>query len=73
MKKVILAFSGGLDTSFSVPYLKEQGFDVVTVTIDTGGFTKQELKESINQSKNLIKLIKKTIRKKFQSQGLKFL
>ncbi len=34
---VVLAFSGGLDTSFCVPYLKEQGHDVVTVFVDTGG------------------------------------
>lgn len=35
---IILAFSGGLDTSFCVPWLKENyGRDVVTATIDTGG------------------------------------
>jgi len=35
---IILAFSGGLDTSFCVPWLKSQyGRDVVTVTVDTGG------------------------------------
>lgn len=35
---IVLAFSGGLDTSFCVPYLKEtRGCDVVTVTVDTGG------------------------------------
>ncbi len=35
---VILAFSGGLDTSFCVPWLKENsGRDVITVTVDTGG------------------------------------
>jgi len=35
---IVLAFSGGLDTSFCVPWLKEQyGRDVVTVTVDTGG------------------------------------
>jgi len=35
---IILAFSGGLDTSFCVPWLKENyGRDVVTVTVDTGG------------------------------------
>lgn len=43
MKKVILAFSGGLDTSFCVLYLREQGFEVVTATIDTGGFSPAEL------------------------------
>lgn len=35
---IILAFSGGLDTSFCVPWLAETyGRDVVTVTVDTGG------------------------------------
>ncbi len=35
---IVLAFSGGLDTSFLVPWLKERtGADVVTVTVDTGG------------------------------------
>lgn len=35
---IVLAFSGGLDTSFCVPYLREtRGCDVVTVTVDTGG------------------------------------
>ncbi len=38
MKKVILAFSGGLDTSFCIPYLNEQGYDVIAATVDTGGF-----------------------------------
>jgi argininosuccinate synthase len=35
---IILAFSGGLDTSFCVPWLKETyGREVITATIDTGG------------------------------------
>jgi argininosuccinate synthase len=35
---IILAFSGGLDTSFCVPWLKEEfGRDVITATVDTGG------------------------------------
>jgi len=38
MKPVVLAFSGGLDTSFCVPYLTETlGRPVITVTVDTGG------------------------------------
>lgn len=40
---VALAFSGGLDTSFCVLWLREQGFDVATVTVDTGGFDAAEL------------------------------
>ena len=37
-KLAVLAFSGGLDTSFCVLHLKEQGYDVATVTVNTGGF-----------------------------------
>ncbi|HJR10831.1 MAG TPA: argininosuccinate synthase domain-containing protein, partial [Rhodanobacteraceae bacterium] len=36
-KDIVLAFSGGLDTSFCVPYLKERGWAVHTVFADTGG------------------------------------
>ena len=43
-KKVVLAFSGGLDTSFCVKYLaEEQGYDVYTAIANTGGFSKEEL------------------------------
>lgn len=52
-KKVILAFSGGLDTSFCIPYLMEQNYEVITVTVDTGGFTEQELKKIAQRSKEL--------------------
>jgi argininosuccinate synthase len=41
--KILLAFSGGLDTSFCVIHLKAQGHEVHTVTVDTGGFSKDEL------------------------------
>ena len=43
-KHVVLAFSGGLDTSFCVVHLKEQGYEVTTVTVNTGGFSPEELK-----------------------------
>jgi len=39
MKPIVLAFSGGLDTSWAIPYLAETtGRPVATVTVDTGGF-----------------------------------
>ena len=37
-----LAFSGGLDTSWCVSYLLDQGYQVATVTVDTGGFDAAE-------------------------------
>jgi argininosuccinate synthase len=39
---VVLAFSGGLDTSFCVPYLKEKGHEVITLFVDTGGVDAEE-------------------------------
>lgn len=45
-KKVVLAFSGGLDTSFAVKYLSEDcGYEVYTAIANTGGFSPAELKE----------------------------
>ncbi len=52
-KKVILAFSGGLDTSFCVPYLMDKGFEVITVTVDSGGFSHAEKEEIAQKSKQL--------------------
>src|SRR6476660_3084169 len=43
--RTLLAFSGGLDTSFCVLWLREQGHEVHTVTIDTGGFSHAELEQ----------------------------
>lgn len=43
-KKVVLGFSGGLDTTFCVKYLSEEkGFEVHSVVVNTGGFTVEEL------------------------------
>ena len=44
MKKVVLAYSGGLDTSFCIKYLTaEKGCEIHAVTVDTGGFSPAEL------------------------------
>jgi argininosuccinate synthase len=45
-KKVALAFSGGLDTSYCAIYLsKDRDYEVHTITVNTGGFSPAELKE----------------------------
>jgi len=45
-RRVVLAFSGGLDTSYCVKYLtEEKGLEVHTVTVNTGGFSPEELEE----------------------------
>ena len=42
-KKLVLAFSGGLDTTFCVKYLIEQGWEVHSAIVNTGGFSSDEL------------------------------
>lgn len=45
-KKVVVGFSGGLDTSFCVKYLREElGYEVHSVIVNTGGFSESELQE----------------------------
>ncbi|MBL0182044.1 MAG: argininosuccinate synthase [Chitinophagaceae bacterium] len=45
--KVVLGFSGGLDTSYCVKYLtEEKGYEVHSVIVNTGGFTEAELKKA---------------------------
>ena len=46
MKKVVLGFSGGLDTSYCVKYLgEEKGYEVHSIIVNTGGFSEDELKK----------------------------
>jgi argininosuccinate synthase len=46
MKKIVLGFSGGLDTSYCVKYLGEdKGYEVHSIIVNTGGFSEEELKQ----------------------------
>jgi argininosuccinate synthase len=52
--KVVLAFSGGLDTSYCAKYLTvEKGLEVHSAIVNTGGFSKDELVEIENKALNL--------------------
>lgn len=42
-KNVVLAFSGGLDTTYCAIYLRQQGMEVHAVTVQTGGFSPEDL------------------------------
>ena len=44
MKKLVLAYSGGLDTSYCAVSLSKAGYVVHAVSVNTGGFTKEEIK-----------------------------
>ncbi len=53
-KKVVLAFSGGLDTSFAAKYLSEDlGYEVHTAIANTGGFSPEELSKIEQRAKAL--------------------
>src|SRR5690606_31620724 len=60
--KVVLAYSGGLDTSYCIIDLRERrDFDVVTVTVDTGGFSKEELERIESRARTLGAVERRTI------------
>src|SRR6188768_1894639 len=53
-KKVVVAFSGGLDTSYCVKYLSDdRGFEVHTITVNTGGFDADEIRAIEKRAKDL--------------------
>jgi argininosuccinate synthase len=53
-KKVVLGFSGGLDTSYCVKYLtNDLGYEVHSITVNTGGFTDEELNEIEHHARRL--------------------
>ncbi|WP_411893416.1 argininosuccinate synthase [Winogradskyella sp. A2] len=45
MKKLVIAYSGGLDTSYCALSLSKAGYEVHAVSVNTGGFTDKEIKE----------------------------
>jgi argininosuccinate synthase len=53
-QRIVLAFSGGLDTSFCVAYLREKyKAEIITVTVDTGGFSKNDLTDIRKRAESL--------------------
>jgi len=75
-KKVVLAFSGGLDTSFCVPYLiNEKGLEVHTVMVNTGGFSPEEEKAIENRALSLGAATHKTVNAvdEYYNKGIKYL
>ena len=54
MKKVVIAYSGGLDTSYCAKYLsKEENFEVHAVSVNTGGFTSEEINKIGENAKKI--------------------
>lgn len=61
-KKVVIGFSGGLDTSFCVKYLtEEKGYEVHSIIVNTGGFSQEELVQIEAHAKKLGVVSHKTV------------
>jgi argininosuccinate synthase len=76
MRKVVLAFSGGLDTSFCVPYLRnEKGMEVHTVMVNTGGFSPDEAARIERRALELGAVTHRTIDavETYYEKGIKYL
>jgi len=75
-QKVVLAFSGGLDTSYCAVYLaQEKGLDVHTVLVNTGGFMDEELEKTNERALSLGVASHTNIDKtdEFYQKGVKYL
>ena len=75
-KKVVLGFSGGLDTTYCVKYLtEEKGYEVHSVIVNTGGFSEEELKHIEKHAYNLGVKSHKTVNavKSYYNSIIKFL
>lgn len=74
--KVVLAYSGGLDTSYCVKYLSEEkGLDVYAITVNTGGFNDEQLQAIEVRAKELgvKEFVVRNVVKDYYEQCLKYL
>ena len=53
MKKVVIAYSGGLDTSYCAKSLSNEGFEVHAVSVNTGGFSEEEVQHIGDNAKKI--------------------
>ncbi|MCH4156184.1 MAG: argininosuccinate synthase [Muribaculaceae bacterium] len=75
-EKVVLAYSGGLDTSFCVKYLSEDcGYEVYTAIANTGGFSPEELKEKEERAMALgaTKHVTLDVTKEYYEKSIRFM
>lgn len=74
-KKVVVAFSGGLDTSYTVMKLTEEGYDVYAACANTGGFSAAQLKENeVNAYKlGAVKYVTLDVTQEYYEKSLKYM
>lgn len=76
MEKVVVAYSGGLDTSYCVKYLiHEKNLEVHTILVNTGGFSDQELEATEKRAYELgsTSHVNQTILEEFYQKAIKYL
>jgi len=74
-KKVVVAFSGGLDTSYTVMKLTQDGWDVYAACANTGGFSEEQLKSNEENAYKLgaVKYITLDVTKEYYEKSLKYM
>lgn len=74
-KKVVVAFSGGLDTSYTVMKLSQDGWDVYAACANTGGFSPEQLKKNEENAYKLgaVKYVTLDVTQEYYSKSLKYM
>ena len=74
-KRVVVAFSGGLDTSYTVMKLKEDGYDVYAACANTGGFSAEQLKKNEENAYKLgaVEYVTLDVTQEYYEKSLKYM
>ena len=74
-KKVVVAFSGGLDTSYTVMKLAQEGWDVYAACANTGGFSAEQLKTNEENAIKLgaVKYVTLDVTQEYYTKSLKYM
>jgi argininosuccinate synthase len=74
-KKVVVAFSGGLDTSYTVMKLMKEGYDVYAACANTGGFSPEQLKKNEENAYKLgaVQYVTLDVTQEYYEKSLKYM